>query len=600
METLDYIVILIYFLGLIAVSLIMSRKIKNSEDMFIAGRNSSWWLSGISSYMTIFSASTFVVWGGVAYKSGLVAVVVAICLGIASFVVGKWISGKWRQLRIKSPGEFLTVRFGHRSVSFYTISGIVARAVHTAVALYAVAVVMCALIKVPEGSILASTGLAGDSPEGFLSIWWALLILGTIALVYTIAGGFLAVLMTDVIQFGVLFAVVVFMIPLSFNAVGGLNRFIDGAAQIPGFLSGTSPTYTWLWLALWVVLNVSMIGGDWPFVQRYISVPTVKDAKKSTYLIGALYLVTPLIWYLPTMVYRVMEPGLGLELDAAALTYNGEHAYVNMSKMVLMSGMVGMMLAAMLSATLSNVSGILNVYANVYTYEIWGHSEKNRNASERKRIRVGRMFTLIFGLVIIALSMLVPFAGGAEKVVVTLLTMVMCPLYIPSIWGLFSKRLSGNQLIWAMVATWVIGITAKLTVPAQVLSSSLIESISGCVLPVLILAGMEVWSASRGISREGFEKIRQYTDPSAEVEPGPMEKKAVKAYSLMAVDCFCITLGAVVLLLAGLLIAGDPKTLAVKGIVLGFCICIGIVIALYAAYRIIDRNNNKQIPQSHE
>ncbi|MDD6152213.1 MAG: Na+:solute symporter [Bacteroidales bacterium] len=600
METLDYIVILIYFLGLIAVSLIMSRKIKNSEDMFIAGRNSSWWLSGISSYMTIFSASTFVVWGGVAYKSGLVAVVVAICLGIASFVVGKWISGKWRQLRIKSPGEFLTVRFGHRSVSFYTISGIVARAVHTAVALYAVAVVMCALIKVPEGSILASTGLAGDSPEGFLSIWWALLILGTIALVYTIAGGFLAVLMTDVIQFGVLFAVVVFMIPLSFNAVGGLNRFIDGAAQIPGFLSGTSPTYTWLWLALWVVLNVSMIGGDWPFVQRYISVPTVKDARKSTYLIGALYLVTPLIWYLPTMVYRVMEPGLGLELDAAALTYNGEHAYVNMSKMVLMSGMVGMMLAAMLSATLSNVSGILNVYANVYTYEIWGHGEKNRNASERKRIRVGRMFTLIFGLVIIALSMLVPFAGGAEKVVVTLLTMVMCPLYIPSIWGLFSKRLSGNQLIWAMVATWVIGITAKLTVPAQVLSSSLIESISGCVLPVLILAGMEVWSASRGISREGFEKIRQYTDPSAEVEPGPMEKKAVKAYSLMAVDCFCITLGAVVLLLAGLLIAGDPKTLAVKGIVLGFCICIGIVIALYAAYRIIDRNNNKQIPQSHE
>ena len=64
MEQLDYIIILLYFLGLIAVSVVMSRKIKNSEDMFIAGRNSSWWLSGVSSYMTIFSASTFVVWGG--------------------------------------------------------------------------------------------------------------------------------------------------------------------------------------------------------------------------------------------------------------------------------------------------------------------------------------------------------------------------------------------------------------------------------------------------------------------------------------------------------------------------------------------------------
>ena len=87
MELLDYIVIFIYFLGLIAVSVVMSRKIKNSEDMFIAGRNSSWWLSGVSSYMTIFSASTFVVWGGVAYKSGLVAVVGYFVLVIAYAVV---------------------------------------------------------------------------------------------------------------------------------------------------------------------------------------------------------------------------------------------------------------------------------------------------------------------------------------------------------------------------------------------------------------------------------------------------------------------------------------------------------------------------------
>lgn len=82
MGTLDYLVILAYFIGLIAVSVIMSRKIRSSEDMFLAGRNSSWWLSGISSYMTIFSASTFVVWGGVAYKSGLVAIVVATVWGL--------------------------------------------------------------------------------------------------------------------------------------------------------------------------------------------------------------------------------------------------------------------------------------------------------------------------------------------------------------------------------------------------------------------------------------------------------------------------------------------------------------------------------------
>lgn len=83
--------------------------------------------------------------------------------------------------------------------------------------------------------------------------------------------------------------------------------------------------------------------------------------------------------------------------------------------------------------------------------------------------------------------------------VVTLLTMVMCPLYIPSIWGLFSKRLTGNQLISAMILTWLVGIMARVIIPASVISPSLIESVAGCVLPVLILAIMEVWSARKSM-----------------------------------------------------------------------------------------------------
>ena len=136
MTQLDYIVIILYFIGLIAVSLLMSKRINNSEDMFIAGRNSSWWLSGLSTYMTIFSASTFVIWGGVAYRSGLVATVVGMTLGFACLLTGKYLCGKWREMRIKSPGEFLVVRFGGKTIDFYTITGIIGRGVHTAVAQY--------------------------------------------------------------------------------------------------------------------------------------------------------------------------------------------------------------------------------------------------------------------------------------------------------------------------------------------------------------------------------------------------------------------------------------------------------------------------------
>jgi len=242
----------------------------------------------------------------------------------------------------------------------------------------------------------------------------------------------------------------------------------------------------------------------------------------------------------------------------------------------------------MLSATMSNFSGNLNVFANVFTYEIWGHRAKNVNADEKQRIRVGRIFTFFFGITIVAISMLIPFAGGAEKMVVTLLTMVLCPLYIPSIWGLFSKRLTGRQLIWAMCATWLVGFTAKFTVPSSVLAPSLIESLSGCVLPIVILSVMEIVSACRGRVSSGYEAIREYSDPDADLEPDERMKKATKKYSHLAVSCFCITLGVIAALLIGLVLSGDPKTLAVKSIVLWFSAAIMALIFAYILYRIID------------
>lgn len=576
MTPLDYVVIVLYFIGLLTVSFIVGKRIKSSEDMFIAGRNSSWWLSGISSYMTLFSAGTFVVWGGVAYKSGLVAVVIAMCLGIASILVGKWISGHWRKLKIKSPGEYVTVRFGEKTTKFYTITGMMGKAVTSAVALYSIAVMLCTL------------------SGGKLDLYLVVLILGLITVIYTMAGGFLAVLMTDVVQFGVLISMLILMIPLSLNEVGGFSTFIEKASEIPGYFSGTSQTYTVLWLVLWLLLNASMIGGDWPFVQRYISVPTVKDAKKSTYLIGALYLLTPVIWYLPAMAYRVLNPGPGMDVDPAAMAALGEGAYMNMSRTVLMTGMVGMMMAAMLSATLSLVSGAINVFANVFTNDIWGALKRNADATEKQKIKAGRVFTFVFGLAIIGFAMLIPFAGGAEKVIVTILTMVICPLYIPSIWGLFSKRLSSSQLITAMVITWVLGFTAKFTVPADVVNPSLLESLSGFLIPVIILSCMEIWSAGKSRVCEGYESIKVMADPDAEKVPGPEMKKAVKSFSCMAFNFFCLTLAAIALLLVILLLAGDPKTVAVKGIVVRFITGIAVFVGAYLAYRIIDSRKNKQ------
>lgn len=569
MASIDYFVILLYFLGLIFISWLMSKRITSSQDMFIAGRNSSWWLSGISTYMTIFSASTFVVWGGVAYRSGLVAVIVGNMLGLASIVAGRWLSGKWRSLKLSSPGEFLTIRFGKKTVDFYTIAGIVGRSVHTAVALYAIAIVTKTLMPIPDDSYWSF--LAGA--DGHLSVWWGILILGAICLFYTIAGGFPAVLMTDCIQFGVLIVVVIFMIPLSFHAIGGIDNFIHCASLPDGFFSPVSAEYSWEWMILWFFLNFFMIGGDWPYVQRYISVPTAKDARKSNYLVGVLYLITPLIWYIPAMVYRVINPEA-----------NPEQAYILISQEVLMKGMLGVMLAAMLSATLSIVSGTLNVYANVFTYEIWGRSHKD--SPEKQRIRVGRLFTLGFGLVIIALALLIPFIGGAEKVVVTILTLVICPLYIPSVWGLFSKSVTGKHVIIAMCITYALGFALKFPL-AGLVSPQLLDAAIGLLIPVCIMTIIEIIEYRKKKVAAGFLALDNIRDEKADHEPDAHMRKAVKSYSFTAITCFCSTLLMIAALLTMILFT-ESMTDGVRQIVWVSIVFLMLICISYVVYRWID------------
>ena len=576
MVGIDYIVIVLYFLGLIAVSVLVSRSIKSSADMFIAGRNSSWWLSGMSTYMTLFSASTFVIWGGVAFRSGFVAVLIGNILGFASFFVGRYLSGKWREMKIKSPGEYLTIRFGKRSLNFYTLLGIIGRGFHTAVALYAIAIVMSTLMTLPEGHFMADA-------SGHLAVSWAIVILGIITLLYTILGGFLAVLMTDVIQFGVLITVVIFMIPLSINAIGGLDNFVANAPE--GYFTPVSAEYPWFWLILWFFVNSFTIGGDWPFVQRYISVPTVSDAKKSTYLVGALYLLTPLIWYFPAMVFRQIEP-----------TANPEQAYILMSDHVLMKGMLGVMLAAMVSATLSTVSGTLNVFANVFTYDIYG--QKHPEVGEKGLIRIGRIFTFAFGAAIIALALLIPYAGGAEKVVVTILTMIIGPLYIPSVWGVFSKRLTQKHLLTAMIITYacsIFGLAFKFSDAVRAnfewINPNVLESVIGTVVPVILLAIMELWAKHKGTIDPGYARVQAILDPQADTEPSAEMKRATKRYSHMAVTCFVVTLLAIAALLVQQLFTESYDAAVERIMIGGIAVMVGIAV-VYAIYRYIDAKHN--------
>jgi solute:Na+ symporter, SSS family len=499
MKNIDYLVLLAYLIGIVLVGVGLSWKNKNAADMFAAGGQSPWWTSGLSAFMTMFSAGTFVVWGGIAYEHGFVAVIINLCYGIAALLAGYFVAGHWKKLGVKTPAQFIELRFGTAAVQFYTWAMMAFRIVGVGVSLYSLSVVLVALMPLPTSNPFC------DPSTGNLSLNWAILIFGGIVVAYTMAGGLWAVLMTDVLQFIVLNLAVLFVIPLAFGQVGGISAFIEKAPE--GFFALTSDKYTWFFMMCWVLIHFFMIGAEWAFVQRFICVPNEKDARKSTYLFGVLYLVSPIVWLLPPMIYRTINP------DAAP-----EQAYILACKSVLPVGMVGLLVAAMFSATGSMVSSQLNVFAGVLTDEFYRRLFKP-DATDKKLVQMGRVFTITLGSVLVGVALAIPYLGGAEKIIVSITSLMVGPLLAPTLWGLFSKRITIKAIWMTASISFALGVLCKMGLAqggwlvnenSQALAEwmanngTTVDLLIGVVVPLLVLFFMQVKSTT---TADGWNRV---------------------------------------------------------------------------------------------
>ncbi len=112
MGQLDAFTLVLYVAGLFIISTLASKRNTNQKEMFSANRSSPWWASGLSGFMTVFSANTFVVWGGIAYQLGMVAVAINLTYGVAAMLIGYFIAGHWNKMGVDTPAEYVTLRFG--------------------------------------------------------------------------------------------------------------------------------------------------------------------------------------------------------------------------------------------------------------------------------------------------------------------------------------------------------------------------------------------------------------------------------------------------------------------------------------------------------
>lgn len=403
------------------------------KSFFAAGGNLPWWLSGLSLFMSFFSAGTFVVWGSIAYQYGWVAITIQWMMALGGFIIGYFIAPSWHRTGILTVGEYVGRRFGEGLKRFYSYTFLVLSFVTTGAFLYPVA----KLFNVSTG----------------FSIEVSILVLGLIVIAYTAVGGLWAVIITDVLQFIILFAAVIIVVPLAFQKVGGLNNFITSVPE--GFFSPVGGEFTYWFLLAFMFYNTIFIGGNWAYVQRYTSVPTASGARKVAWLFAILYLVSPILWMLPPMIYKILHPDL---LDLA-----NEGAFLLMCKEVLPSGLLGLMLAGMLFATASSVNTTLNMMSAVFTNDLYARLISD--VPNRILMRVARISTFIFGLITILVALMVPAAGGIVEVVISVGAITGAPLFAPTIWALFSKRQTARSILITTLSTLTINIFFKFISP---------------------------------------------------------------------------------------------------------------------------------------
>lgn len=553
MATLDYIVMGVFALLIFGIGLTFTRVgNKNGQAFFEAGGETPWWINGLSLFISYFSAGTFVVWGSIAYKSGLVANVIQTTMAASGLIVTLFIAARWKKTGVATAAEYMGKRFGAKEKQFYTFLTLLLSLFTTAGVLYPVG----KMVEVASG----------------LSLNWCIAIIGLIIVLYTAAGGLWAVLVTDVVQFVILTAAVLIVIPAAAGDIGGIDHLFTKAPK--GFFNPVNEEYTYGFMLAFVVYQTFYIGGNWSYVQRYTSVDTAKNAKKVAGLFTGLYILCPVVWMIPPMIYRIINPNLhGLE---------SEDAYMMLIHKVMPAGLIGLVLAGMVSATSSKANTTINMVATVFAQDIYKNLMRP-NAPDKEVIWVARVFTLIFGAATIGVAMWIPSAGGIVEVVLSTASIAGGALFGPMIWSLFSKRQTGFSVVTATVLSLVINFFFKIVSPdlMHLKLSRTMETVCGMGIPVITLALFELWYVARGSVSKGaavIEKIASQPEKehTATVHFAAQEQN-IFGISVIATSICVVGIGIIVL---GILATKFALTVVAVGCVI---LAIGVAIAIAIA-----------------
>jgi len=395
----DTIILILYGLVLVGMGVYFFRKTKTSEEFMVAGRSIPAWAAGIAVMSAYTSSISYIAVPGKAFDSNWHPLIFALTALPVAWFVTKYVIPHYRKNNIISVYKYLENKIGEWSRVYASFLFVLFMVGRTAVILYLSSLLLVSFIDV--------------------DIRMLIIIIGVVTIIYTLMGGMEAVIWTDVMQSvimigGVLFvgyilSTVIFSKPdfLIQNAIDA-NKFSLGDTSF-----SISSRTIWVMIIYGVTENIRNLMADQNYTQKYASTASEKKAKRSVWIAMLMYLpLTAIFLYIGSALFAFYS-GSAHTLDPSIV--KGDQVFPYFIATELPVGMKGLIIAAILAASMSTVDSALNCSATVL-YEDYYKKYFKTSPSEKNSINFLRLMTVVWGVLGIVFALMFINAKSALDV----------------------------------------------------------------------------------------------------------------------------------------------------------------------------------------
>ncbi len=454
LTAIDLVVIFGYLVGIVLLGSWagLRRKKTTVTDYFLANRSLTWPVIGMALFATNISTIHLVSFAQNGYTSGMTYGNYEWMAAFTLIILSLFFAPFYLRANVATLPDFMEKRYSRACRDYLAVLSIFsAIVVHIGFSLLTGAIVL-------EGTLLH---LFCEHPERY-RVLTVLAICGATA-IYTIIGGLLAVVITEAIQTVVLLLGSVFMTVIGFWMIGGwegLRAYVH-PINLTMVRPASDPTGV-SWYAVFLgypVLGVWYWCTDQTIVQRVLGAKDEDHARLGPLFAGFIKILPVYLFVLPGiiclgLIHAGKIPPLPLTEDGLP---NTEQTYTHLIKTLLWPGMRGIVLAAMLAALMSTVSGSLNSIATLFSYDIYRRFRPQ--VTDEYLVRVGRIATFVAMCVAVVWTLSInPKSTVIFQAMVDAFPVVAPPTATVFLWGVFWRRTSSRAAFAILVGGSLVGL----------------------------------------------------------------------------------------------------------------------------------------------